>query len=347
MELSIIVPVYNMAADDKLKHCMDSLIAQTVDEYEIIAVDDASTDESLKVLRSYEKKYPGIVKVIACKENQRQGGAKNAGLEQASGKWVGFIDSDDWIMPDMYQKLIKKADATGADLVGCDYAIVTSYCEPDKIKQTQMQVVENNTQQQTGVLDEEKHKKLILRSGSMVVKIYLRQIIEENHLRFPERMFYEDNCAAPLWSMYFTHFERVEEPLYFYLTLSASTTHHVTWDKCQDRMKAAKLLLEESRARGFFQQYQKEIEFRFTELFYVTTLFSYMYSGKRQSIKHTRWLKKQMLEAVDRFWENPYYTSMVAAEDQKFIRIQMKSNVIFFLYYRLLFAYRKLRKGVR
>ena len=64
MILSIIVPVYNMAADGKLAYCMDSLVAQTIDDYEIIAVDDASTDDSLRILKEYERAYPEKVKVI-------------------------------------------------------------------------------------------------------------------------------------------------------------------------------------------------------------------------------------------------------------------------------------------
>ena len=95
MKLSIIVPVYNMAHDGILEFCLDSLLNQTVDDLEIIAVDDKSTDDSLKVLREYEDKNPGKVRVIASPENRRQGGAKNLGLLAAKGEWLGFVDSDD------------------------------------------------------------------------------------------------------------------------------------------------------------------------------------------------------------------------------------------------------------
>ena len=100
MRLSIIVPVYNMAAEGKLNYCMDSLVAQTVTDYEIIAVNDASTDNSLEILREYERRYPDKVKIITYEVNKRQGGAKNEGLKAASGEWIGFIDSDDWVTPD-------------------------------------------------------------------------------------------------------------------------------------------------------------------------------------------------------------------------------------------------------
>ena len=97
MKLSIIVPVYNMASDGKLNYCLDSLAAQTISDYEVITVDDASTDESFSILQEYEKKYPGKFKAVHSKVNKRQGGAKNIGLSLAKGEWIGFIDSDDWI----------------------------------------------------------------------------------------------------------------------------------------------------------------------------------------------------------------------------------------------------------
>ena len=149
--LSIIVPVYNMAAEGKLNFCLDSLLNQTISDYEIIAVDDCSTDHSMEILQEYAERYPDRVKAIHSPENRRQGGAKNLGLAQATGKWIGFIDSDDWIAPDMYEKLLKKAEETGADVVGCDYHI--TYEHSMKISR----VVQNNTMEQTGVLTAEKY----------------------------------------------------------------------------------------------------------------------------------------------------------------------------------------------
>lgn len=336
MLLSIIVPVYNMAADNKLIHSLDSLINQDLSDYEIIAVNDASTDNSLDILRDYEKKYPGKFKVITYEDNLRQGGAKNRGLEKATGKWVGFIDSDDWIAPLMYKKLIEKADETGADLVGCDYTIVDKYTFE---KGTD---VVNNTGDQTGLLTDDIHKKHILRSGSMVVKIYLRSVIEENHLRFPEKIFYEDNCAGPLWSVYFNHFERVDEAMYYYLTLADSTTHKVTWAKCMDRVKAGQELINECEKRGLLEKYHDEIEYRYSELCYSGTLFSYMYSGTKRKMKHTKFLKKDIKSRFPDFRLNPYYEKMMKPEDKKLINLQMKSNALFFIYYVLLFKYRKI-----
>ena len=92
MKLSIIVPVYNMASDGKLEYCLDSLIGQTVEDYEIIAVDDCSTDHSFEILKRYEARFPEKFHAVHSKVNKHQGGAKNIGLRMAKGDWIGFID---------------------------------------------------------------------------------------------------------------------------------------------------------------------------------------------------------------------------------------------------------------
>lgn len=338
MKLSIIVPVYNMAADGKLEYCMDSLVAQTITDYEIIAVDDASTDNSLEVLQDYENRYPEKVRVIHYEVNKRQGGAKNVGLQAARGEWIGFIDSDDWVTPDYYEKLLQKAEETGADVVGCDYNLV------DKHTFEVGRVVQNNTMDQTGVLDEEKHKKLLMRSGSMVIKIYKHSVIRENNLRFPEGIFYEDNCAGPVWSLYFNHFEKVEEPMYYYYQHQVSTVHYITEAKCRDRLKAAELLYEECKARGFLEKYHKEIEYRFAELYYVITLFSYMAGVKNPKLSFVKELRRGVLERFPEFERNPYYLQETGSEEKELIAMQGKSAVAFFWYYRLKLFVRKLRK---
>lgn len=338
MKLSIIVPVYNMAGDGKLQFCLDSLLNQTIEDYEIIAVDDASTDESLKILREYEMQHSGLFKVVASPVNRRQGGARNAGLKEAKGDWVGFVDSDDWVSYDCYGKLLKKAEETGADMVGCDYSLVTEHTFiPGKI-------VQNNNMEQTGPLTEEKHRLLLMRSGSMVIKIYRHSVLRENGLVFPEGIFYEDNCAGPLWSLYFQHFERVEEPLYFYYQHQVSTVHHISEEKCRDRMKAAVMLYEECRIRGFLDKYRPEIEYRFTELYYVNTLFSYLSGVEHPSLGFVKELYQGVRERFPEFENNEYYQKYTGAEEKQLIAMQRKSVFGFFWYYRLKQVVRRLKK---
>ena len=340
MKLSIIVAVYNMAAEGKLNYCMDSLVNQTLPktDYEIIAVDDASPDNSVEILREYEAKYPGLVKVIVHEKNRRQGATKNTGIKAACGEWLAFVDSDDWVTPDCYEKLLKKAEETGADMVGCEYSLVTEHT---------MQVGKiacNNTMDQTGILDEEKHKKLFMRSGSMVLKIYKHDVIRDNGLCFPEGIFYEDNCAGPLWSLYFKQFERVDEPMYFYYQHQVSTVHHITEAKCRDRMTAAKFLVDECKERGHLEAYFPEIEFRFAELHLVNTLFSYMQACKKKKPAFVKQLRNEIMEQFPDFQQNGYYQQFINAEEKRLVAMMIKSPGWFYVYYQLLNQYRNLRR---
>lgn len=338
MKLSIVVPVYNMAADNKLRFCLDSLVNQTIADYEIIAVDDASTDESFAILKEYESNYPWKFKAIQSYENVKQGGARNKGIALARGEWIGFVDSDDWVAPQMYEKLIRKAQQTGADVVGCDYCAVT--------EQT-MQVgtlLPGNTIDQTGILDSERYKKLVMNPGSMVIKIYLKAVIDENQLRFPERTFYEDNCASPIWMLHFTHFEKVEEPLYYYYQHDASTVHNISTQKCEARLLMGKQLLEEARRYGFYKLYRFEFEFAFAKLYYMNTLYTYMLGVKHPKRKFLQNLAKGACEEVPDFWENPYYLKEYDEEQKKMAALNIKSSGMFLIYFKLLYMYRKLRK---
>lgn len=339
MKLSIIVPVYNMVAGGKLEYCLDSLLSQEMEDYEIIAVDDKSTDNSLEVLFEYEKKYSGRVRVIASSENGRQGSAKNKGLEVAAGQWIGFMDSDDWAAKDMFPKLLKKAEETGADVVGCDYLITD---ETGKETGSRQYI---NLQEQTGVLGEEQYRNLILQPGSMVVKIYKREIFEKNNIRFPEKMFYEDNAVGVLPLLYAKHFERVDEPLYFYYQHAASTVHGVDIAKCKDRVRSAEIYLQQCKERGFYEQYKQEIDYKVFELGYRNTIFSYLQETKHPKFKFVADMQRFLKDRVPDFMENPYYKERMDAENKKLIGMHMKNAFFFLTYYRLLRTYRKLRYG--
>jgi glycosyltransferase involved in cell wall biosynthesis len=323
-----------MAADGKLRFCLDSLVNQTISDYEVIAVDDASTDNSLDILREYEARYPGIIRVITSSENLKQGGARNKGIDNAKGKWIGFIDSDDWIAPDMYEKLIGRANVTGADVVGCDYNLV------DRQTFEVGKVIQNNTDNQTGILDREKYGLLVMRPGSMVIKIYLKQVIDDNNLRFPEKTFYEDNCASPIWLLCFKHFERVDEPLYYYYQHDTSTVHEISLDKCEDRLSMGECMISEAKSRGFFELYRSEFEFSFTKLYYMNTLFTYMLGVKNPKVKFLNKMAHGIKSRFPNFMDNPYYKEEYDNEQKRMAAMNVKSPLMFMIYFKLLYFYR-------
>ncbi len=341
MKLSIIVPVYNMAAEGRLEYCLESLVHQTIADYEIIAVDDCSTDHSMEILSAYEKRYPEKFHAVHSPVNQKQGGAKNIGMELAKGDWIGFIDSDDWVTPDFYERLIGRGEETGADMVGCDYHLT------DEHSMKIGQIVPNNKKEQTGVLNEEKYKSLLVDGGSLVVKVYRREIVIDHPGRFPEGIFYEDNALANSWMLRAKHFEYIDEPLYYYYQHDASTVHTITQKRCEDRMEAGRLMLGEAERYHYLEKYRDEIEFNFTVLFYVNTLFTYMQGVKPVRYGFVKKLGDEMRSRFPHFQENPYYRERVHEEEKKLVGMQMRSTAWFLLYYNLLWGYRNFRKRLR
>ena len=338
MKLSIIVPVYNMAGEDKLNFCIDSLLDQTVDDYEIIAVDDCSTDDSAKILKGYEEEHPDKVKVILSQKNGRQGTAKNKGIKEAQGEWIAFMDSDDWAAPDMYEKLLKCAEETGADVVGCDYSYTYEHSF------TVGKIVPNNRDDQVGVLDTAKRKSLILDGGSLCPKIFKRDRIVNEKLFFPEGIFYEDNAVGNAYMVTAKHFEYVKEPLYYYYQHDTSTVHTVTKARCEDRMRSGILMIEDAKNRGFYEELKEEIEYKFISLYYLNTLFSYVREGKHIDKKFVRSIGEGLLKYVPDFRNNNYFKERIDAEEKRMADLHLKHPYLFIIYYRALWAYRKAKR---
>ncbi len=119
-KVSVIVPVYNV--ENYLRQCLDSLVQQTLAEVQIVVVNDGSTDNSLAIVREFEKKHANI-RVIS-QDNQGLSAARNAGMKLANGEYVGFLDSDDWAASDMFEALYERAVKDRAELVIADAAVV-------------------------------------------------------------------------------------------------------------------------------------------------------------------------------------------------------------------------------
>ena len=121
-KISIIVPIYN--AEEHLDRCVKSILTQTVEDLELLLVDDGSNDNSLNICKEYEKKDQRVR--VVHQENAGVSAARNHGIELAEGKYIGFVDSDDWIEPVMYERLLKEAKKTNADVIMCDATTVYS-----------------------------------------------------------------------------------------------------------------------------------------------------------------------------------------------------------------------------
>lgn len=115
--ISVIVPVYKVEAF--LRQCIDSIVNQTYRHLEILLVDDGSPDDCGKICDEYAEKDNRIR--VFHTSNQGLSSARNFGLQNAAGEFVSFVDSDDWLEPDMYETLLERMEAAGADVSVCGY----------------------------------------------------------------------------------------------------------------------------------------------------------------------------------------------------------------------------------
>ena len=176
-DISIIVPIYN--AEKYLSKCINSLINQTKKEIEIILINDGSTDRSEEIINNYRDERIKYFK----NENQGIGKTRNFGIEKATGKYLMFVDSDDYLKEDACEILFKKAEKEKLDLVICNYYKVDE--ETDK-----KEIIEIKEFKNTKLKD---NKELLLNVNlAPWNKLYKRDLIKKNKIKFVENLKYED-----------------------------------------------------------------------------------------------------------------------------------------------------------
>lgn len=204
--VTVIVPVYNVARF--LSECLDSLLLQTFRDFEIVAVNDGSTDDSGDLLARYAAEYPGVVRVFS-KPNGGLGDARNVGIERARGEYLSFVDADDTVEPTFLAELFARAAATDADLVLCGILNVFDDGTPAAyLPEPDMSVFGSS-------LSEE--PRLLYRvDASACNKLYARELFTRTGIRFPVGLAFEDLPTVYRWLAFANRVEKVDEPLYLY-----------------------------------------------------------------------------------------------------------------------------------
>lgn len=259
VKISIIVPVYGV--EKYLHRCVDSLVNQTLQEIEIILVNDCSPDRCSEIMREYEEKYPDKIRCIYLKENLKQGGARNAGLKVATGEYIHFIDSDDWVDPTMCEKMYLGSQNASVDIIFCDYCVVNENTGETQYKMQVIDEVEGN-------LTDEKMKMLFLTTAYPFEKMVKRSIIMDHQLFFPEKILYEDVAVVLFSSLYSKTAAKVNEPLYYYNKREASTTGVRNAEYHLDLLSTMLLFYEEAKKRGFYDAFREEVNMYFVKNYY-------------------------------------------------------------------------------
>lgn len=202
MKVSVIVPVYN--GENYLKERVGNLLNQTLDEIEIIFINDASTDGTLSLLELAKNQFQDRVRVLSQTENHGPGVARNLGLSVATGDYIGFYDADDVVDITMYEKLYNKAMENDADIVDCAF-----------FRESQNKALRHFTEDIVGEISNEK-KSAILLGGFVVTKIFRRELLFEPPVHFREEYGLEDMDFLMGLIAKAKRFNFVEDVLYVY-----------------------------------------------------------------------------------------------------------------------------------
>lgn len=219
MELSIIVPVYNV--EKYLERCIKSLLNQTMDKIEIILVNDGSTDGSTYICKKY-KKLSNKIKYIES-ENKGCSHARNLGIKKSIGKYLMFVDSDDYVELDYCLLMYEKIEKEELDLVQCDFKIVDKEGlelkkESKKIPtDTKNFLIENNE------------------CGYIWNKIFKSKIIKKNNLKFPEKShMYEDMIFVFKYCIHVEKISLIDKKIYYYVQNEKSVMNTITEKRIYD-----------------------------------------------------------------------------------------------------------------
>lgn len=208
IDISIIVPIYN--AEEYLKRCIDSLVNQTKKEIEIVLINDGSTDNSEKIIKSYKDDRIKYFK----NKNQGIGKTRNFGIEKACGKYILFVDSDDYIDKKTCELLFEKAEKDSLDLLVYDFyrEFDNNELKEEKINEFKISSLKENP------------KLLLDINLSPWNKLYKSEIIKKNNIKFIENLKYEDAPFVVEMIKKSKRIGKLNKALYYYVIHNNSET---------------------------------------------------------------------------------------------------------------------------
>lgn len=246
--VSLIIPVYNAGAH--IEACLDSVLAQTLDDLEIILVDDHGTDDSMDRARRKVAEYTGPkqFRFTATEANTGPGAARNCGIEAAAGEYLAFLDSDDTLEPGFCQRLWEAARSADADLaVG---SIV--FDEPDGTV-----TVRHNPPVEAGPFEGAAKKRYLRRfKAYFTTYLYRRSLLFEGGIRFPGTRSAEDSCFLICALLAARRIAPADEARYHYRIAPASISRKPDPGRWQQRLASLRAMEAFARDKGLYPRYR-------------------------------------------------------------------------------------------
>ncbi len=234
--ISLIIPVFNV--EEYLRQCLESIIKQSFSNYEVIIVDDGSTDKSMEIIREYEKKFKRVK--ILSQRNKGVSEARNLALKHAKGEYVLYIDSDDFLKFNMLELMVNKANKTKADIVMCNYNLYYGVNNKNN-RVVSYNVLEDKIYSSSEVID------MILNfniQGQLWNKLFKRSLLLENNFEFESGRYVQD--IFPVFKVInkSNKIAFINEYLYYYRQRETSTIHKKNTKLAEDYYHAMTSIIQ-------------------------------------------------------------------------------------------------------
>ncbi len=255
MDISIVIPVYN--TKKFLKECFESIVEGFPKKGEILLVDNGSSDGSLEMCKEIAKEH-SFVKVLKC-EIPGASAAKNYGLRHAKGKYVWFIDSDDYVKKGSVSEILSRFVETNADVVTVG---------AKKVDEEGNEILGGILKPVGPEISEDWLSKFIRYGLGPWQVVAKRDFLVKNNLFYDEGMIHEDMAIISTYILYTQKISAIEEPVYYYRQRKGSVLHGQTWNEKElDIFKALDLLLLRFEKKNAYEKYKAELEY-----FYIWNL---------------------------------------------------------------------------
>ncbi len=303
-KVSIIIPFNNV--EKYIKECLESVLNQTLQDIEVICINDASEDGTLSVVEDYQQKDSRI-KLINLPERKGQGYARNRGIEIATGDYIGFVDSDDFIKPYMYENLYKKAEENDCDITMCqsvEYDDMTGrYIQSDYYSLAPLGSFADN------VFSAEDSKHVILDINvALWNKLYKRSYLQGIGEKFPEGFIYED---LPFFFGSYLPAKRISivwQELYMYRVNRVNSTMQQFNNKILDRPYMVSLTYEKMKNTPYLNDMKPLLQaWIINDLFHRYTLLKEHYQKEFFFLMKKVFQSLEIENIEDLFWKKVYH----------------------------------------
>jgi len=313
-KVSVIVPVYN--SEKYLRKCLDTLVGQTLSDIEIIVINDGSPDNSQAIIDEYVEKYPEKM-VSIVQKNGGQSSARNNGIDRATGDFIAFVDSDDYIELNALETSYEYAVAHGLDIVCFDYWMVNgdsvtyyAHCAMD---------------------DSETDVKYLLNEASPWNKLISRRLFSEHPVRFLENYIYEDLEMIARLVLYTDKIGYLDKALYFYVIHEGST---MRLKKYNEKLASIYYVMESLTKSFKGTKYEENGVLEYMYIEHLLHLAVYRYLDYPEGVEDIKKIARIMKERYPRWRKNKYYKrcgmklkifcNLAAAKQVKLLKMMLK-----------------------